>query len=405
MFLDKFKNFLNLNSESPYFLTIDFGSDYLKVLLNERVVEENEEKVRIRFSYSEFIGDFTDESGEIRDLYSLKTSLGKIISKIHDDMPNIHFSEAAVVISSSNSRQIMTTLLINRVEDVPISEKENSEITQKILEEAYSEISNVIYEETLEENPALEVIDLLPVYLRSNGDDVIDLIGEEGSEVQVCYSVIFAKSQFIESIKKLLSGYGLVPTFISSNLAVLKSLKGNKKTKTDCIIMDIGSKTTEVAVCFGGGILLNKFVNIGGASLTSELSKKLNLSYQNAEKVKKFYTQNKLKEKEAAVVQKIILFNLEHWLKGLEEIFGDFTSVKTFPSDFYVIGGSSELPDITELLFEEPWTKSIPFKSLPEFKRIDFSTLKKLNKSQMARPNEDLIPILTSIEYLKKRKI
>lgn len=405
MFLDKFKELINFNKESPFFLTIDVGTDYLKVLLNERIVEENEEKVRIRFTYLEFIGEYLNENGDFKDLNGVKNALSKIITKIKNDVPNTYISEAAVVLSGNNSRQVMTTLLINRIEDVPINEKENSEITQKVLEEAYKEISVVIYEESLEENPSLEVIDIVPVYLQSNGNEVIDLIGEEGSEVQVCYSVIFANSNYINTIKKLLSGFALTPTFISSNYAILKTLKGAKKTKTDCVILDIGGKATELAVCFGGGILLNKSINIGGSALTSELSKKLNLSYLNAEKVKKLYTQNKLKDKENAVVQKILLFNLDHWLKSLEELFGDFSSVKTFPSDFYVVGGSSELPDVIELLFEEPWTKSIPFKSLPEFKRIDFTTLKKLNKSQIARPNEDLIPTLVSIEYLKKRKI
>jgi len=186
-------------------------------------------------------------------------------------------------------------------------------------------------------------------------------------------------------------------------LAVLKSLKSSKKDKIDCVILDIGGYNTEAIICFGGGVFLNKTLDIGGSDLTNELAAKLNLSFLNAEKLKRLYTFNKLKEKESSVVQKIILFNLSNWLVGLEELFKDFDQVKVFPSDFYVLGGSSELPDITELLFEEPWTKSIPFKSLPEFKRIDFNSLKKLDKSQMARPHEDLIPILVSIEYLNKR--
>ncbi len=405
MLLNNIFKFFKINTESPFFLTIDLGSETLKVLLNEVIVEDNEEKVRVKNVYKEFVSSDVSYYGKILDSSKLKDSLIKILNEIKKEMKGTPVSNVIITLSGNNCRSIMTTLQIDRPSSKSISEKENNEISQKVFEAAYKELSEIILDESGEENVEFELVDFIPIYMTSDGREVIDLIGEEGNEVQVCYSVFFGLSETINIYNKLLKGLGLnIVSFVSSNTAILKSLKTSKKDKIDCVILDIGGNTTEAIICFGGGVYLNKVLDMGGSDLTYELASKLNLSFLNAEKVKRLYTFNKLKEKESAVVQKVILFNLNNWLVGLEELFSDFNNVKVFPSDFYVLGGSSELPDITELLFEEPWTKSIPFKSLPEFKRIDFSSLKKLNKAQMARPSEDLIPILVSIEYLEKRK-
>lgn len=405
MFLSKFKNLIPaFGQESPYFLTIDLNSDTLKVYLNEIVIVENEEKIRVRKEYKEYIPEEVFSNGNFLDFNKFKDTFNDILTNIRNDFKDIKVKNCIVLLSGHNSRSVMTTLQVNRTSNSEIDEKENEEILQKMLEASYNEISSIIYEESGQENIGLELIDFIPVYISIDDREVIDLIGEQGDEVHVCYSVFFGNSELISNYRKLLGQLGVeVKSFVPSNIAILKTLKKSRKDKIDCVILDIGGKYTESIVCFGGGVLLNKTLDIGGSDLTKELSEKLNLSYLNAEKVKRLYTFNKLKDKESAMVQKVLTFNLDNWLIGLEELFLSFDSVKVFPSDFYVIGGSSELPDALEYLFEEPWTKSIPFKSLPKFKKIDFSNLKKLDKSQIQRPAEDLIPVLASIYYLEKR--
>jgi len=404
MFLDKIKNLIpSFNKESPFFLTIDLNSDTLKVYLNEVVIVENEEKLRIRKEYKEHVSEDYFNNGEIINFHKLKEVFDKILTEIKADFKEIKIKNCLVLLSGNNTKSIMTTLQVNRTTNGEIDEKENAEIMQKVFEASYNELSAIIYDETGAENLSMELIDYIPVYISLDSREVLDLIGENGDEVQICYSVFFGNSDLMDGFRKLLGNLGLeVKNFIPSNLAILRTLKKSRKDKIDCVILDIGGKTTEAIVCFGGGVLLNKTLDIGGSDLTLQLAEKLSLSYLNAEKVKRLYTFNKLKEKESAVVQKVLTFNLENWLLGLEELFMSFDSVKVFPSDFYVVGGSCELPDVLEYLFEEPWTKSIPFKSLPKFKKIDFSNLKKLDKAQIQRPIEDLIPTLASIYYLEK---
>ncbi len=405
MFLSKFINLIPaFGQESPYFLTIDLNSDTLKVYLNEIVVVENEEKVRIRKEYKEHVSEDIFNFGELLDYSKLKEILNNILLEIKKDFKDIRVKNSIVLLSGQNARSLMTTLQVNRTSNSEIDEKENNEIMQKLFEASYNEISSIIFEENNQENIEMELIDFTPVFISIDDREVIDLIGEQGDEVQICYSVFFGKSQLMDSFRKVFGSLGLeIKSFIPSNLAILKTLKKSRKDKIDCIILDIGGKSTEAVVCFGGGVLLNKTLDIGGSDFTKELAEKLNLSYLNAEKVKRLYTYNKLKDKESAVVQKVLTFNLENWLLGLEELFSSFDSVKVFPSDFFVVGGSCELPDVLEYLFEEPWTRSIAFKSLPKFKKLDFTTLKKLDKPQIQRPIEDLIPTLASIYYLEKR--
>jgi cell division ATPase FtsA len=405
MFIDKLKNLIpSLAEKSPYFLTIDLNSDTLKIYLNEIVVIENEEKIRIKKEYKEYISEDIYNNGNFYDFGKIKNFFSKILNELSTDFKDVKVKNSIVLLSGNNCRSTMTTLQVNRTSNSEIDEKENNEILQKLFEASYNELATVIYDESNQENVEMELIDFSPVYSLVDGKEVIDLIGEDGEEVQLCYSVFFAQSLVLENFRKILGNVGLeLKFFIPSNLALLKALKKSRKDKIDCVILDVGGKTTEAIVCFGGGVALNKTLDIGGSDLTRELAEKLNLSYLNAEKVKRLYTFNKLKDKESAVVQKVLVFNLENWLVGLEELFMSFESVKVFPSDFFVVGGSCELPDVLEYLFEEPWTKSIPFKSIPKFKKLDFMSLKKLDKAQLQRPVEDLIPTLASIYYLEKR--
>ena len=395
---------LNMNKKSPFFLTFDISSDTFKIYLNEEVSIENEYKLRVKHEFKEHVSKDVSSFGQIHDFEKAKSVLEKMMVEVKDFSKGLVVNEGVVVLNGSNSRSIMTTLRVSRNSREEISETESSEIMQKVFETAYTDISHIIQQETKEENVALDLLDFFPIYLNCDGREVIDLIGETANEVEVCFSVFFGRSDEMEVFQKLLKSIGINKvTFISSNQALLKSLKSSKKDKVDAVILDIGSNITEVIVCFGGGVLLNKVLDIGGFDLTQELSEKLKLSFLNAEKIKRFYTYNKLKEKESDIVSKVLNYNLENWLSGLVVTFEDFTNVKTFPSDFYVVGGTSELPDVNEMLFEEPWTKTIPFKEIPSYKKIDFVKLKKLDKSQISKPNEDLVPTLVSLLYLEKR--
>jgi cell division ATPase FtsA len=395
--LKKVKNLINFTKNSPYFYTLDIGSDSIKVQL----FEIHKEEFKLKLIDSVKIAQDLDvyKNGKILNEEKILSSLNEAIHRLVEKN-SIKVKNVVCCISAPNSRTIMTTLKVNRQSKQPISSVETDEITHKLLENAYSSLSNVLYEESLTENANLEMIDLQPVYITCDDRVVLDLEGEEASEVEMCFSISFADSEYISHISRILNKTGLnIISFVPSSVAILNALKKGKKEKLDGVILNIGASSTEAIVCFGGGIFLNKSIPMGGSDITKEISLKLKRPYLDAEKIKRLYSMGKLNPKDSSTVLNIINGVLTFWHAGIEELFKHFSGVKTFAPDFYLVGGGSDLPDVKEQLFEEPWTKSIPFKSSPEFKKIDLSKLKELERSEELRSSEDLLPLLCAYYY------
>ena len=158
-------------------------------------------------------------------------------------------------------------------------------------------------------------------------------------------------------------------------IRLVGNLKHSKGEKFDAVIIDMGSDITDIGVAFGGGIVTTKTLPMGGAQFTHQISKKTGLSYFAAEEKKLAYSYGNLNDSEVASVQDSMERVFEIWLSGIELAFAEFTGIKTFASKVFLVGGGVMLPDIQEILTHEPWTKSIPFKSPPEFVKLGLADL------------------------------
>jgi hypothetical protein len=91
-------------------------------------------------------------------------------------------------------------------------------------------------------------------------------------------------------------------------------------------------------------------------------------------------------------------------LHGVELLFQEFNGVKTFAPNIYMAGGGAELPDIYEVVTKEPWSRSIPFKSPPEFTKLSMKDLPLvIDRTGKASTMGDLVPAALSLVYLELR--
>src|SRR3989344_143238 len=81
-----------------------------------------------------------------------------------------------------------------------------------------------------------------------------------------------------------LAGLELIAGEIEA-LSLIRSLIGNQST--NCVIIDIGAKSTGLNIIENGYLRLSRNMNIGGETITKKISQTLNISFLRAEQFKK----------------------------------------------------------------------------------------------------------------------
>jgi Tfp pilus assembly PilM family ATPase len=273
------------------------------------------------------------------------------------------------------------------------------DIERTILNDATIQARNILLENTGNSDMDLENVTTSTVYTKINGKEVKDPLKFEGDSIETAVFTAFTPTYHVKTLQKLAKSTGLNILAIGSEMF---SLSESLKNEPDYIIINIDSDFTDVGVVFGGGILATKCLPIGALHFTKEISQKMGVTMQEAEKMKNSYIHNKLSSSEVDLVRGCLHDTLNVWLDGLELLFTEFSGVKTFASKIYLVGEGSKLPDIFELIGKEPWTKAIPFKSPPEFFKIKLDQLQKtLDSTGKADAAEYLMPASLSSIFLE----
>ena len=96
----------------------------------------------------------------------------------------------------------------------------------------------------------------------------------------------------------------------------------------------------------------------------------LNVSFEEAEKVKLAYSANQLDERSKERVRMAMISDAEVWLSGVQITLGEFYNVDSLPHNIYLCGGGSGLPEIKEVLEAGEWASELPFAQSPKINFI-----------------------------------
>lgn len=128
-------------------------------------------------------------------------------------------------------------------------------------------------------------------------------------------------------------------------LSLIRSLIGNNQL--NCVIIDIGGKSTGLNIIENGFLRLSRNLNIGGDTITQKISQSLNISLQRAEQFKRdFGVSNSTFIPE---VVKPVLSIIKNEVKHLLSIYQS-RNVKV--DKIILVGGGANLPGIVSF-FEE----------------------------------------------------
>jgi cell division protein FtsA len=153
--------------------------------------------------------------------------------------------------------------------------------------------------------------------------------------------------------------------------AVSRSVLGtDSNSNLTAILADVGGGTTDIAVVNDGGVEGTKMFGIGGRSFTRTIASELNVSYDEAEKIKldiDNVDDSKIKKDAIEAIDK----TLEVWISGVELALSEFDSADHLPNRILLCGGGASLKKLVHILSTYNWNKDLPFTKKPTIHYIN----------------------------------
>lgn len=133
-----------------------------------------------------------------------------------------------------------------------------------------------------------EIIHVIPTqYIVDGQTNIKNPVGMNGVRLEVDTHIISASSINLNNIRKICNLLGVnVSGFVFSGLASSEAVLNDTEKELGCVLVDIGSGTSDVCVFVDGAVYQTAVIPLGSRNVTSDIAAGLKISLDSAEKVK-----------------------------------------------------------------------------------------------------------------------
>lgn len=369
--LDKLLKRKDAAIDSNYIVGLDVGTEFVKALI-----------AKINGDVLEIVGvgrkrqSISDmHSGAIADIAGVVRNCEEALS-IAEDEAGLQAKRAVIGIAGELVKGVTNTIRYRRPQpDRPLDVAEMEFIIEKVQERAQGKAQKQIALETGNEDVEVKLVNSALVSIHIDGYKVSNPIGFQGRDVAVQIYTAFAPMVHIGALERVADELALELLAVAAEpFAVSRSVLGNDAgSNFTAILADVGGGTTDIAVVNDGGVEGTRMFGIGGRSFTNTMASDMNLSYEDAEKLKVNIDSEKIKVSVKKEAEKAIDKTLEVWLSGVGLALGEFDSVDHLPNRILLCGGGASLNRLVKALGEQDWYKDLPFTKKPVVQHIKAS--------------------------------
>lgn len=210
-------------------------------------------------------------------------------------------------------------------------------------------------EEELKSMVNYEISDYLPIELNDYVIEykVLDYI-QEGKEKKAKILVAALPKSIVDNYLKLSYDLKLKPYIMDLSFNAMTACFDSNNTDTIAVI-DLGHRFIEITVIANGVIEFSRLINHGARELDLSIANYFNLTLEEAERVKKEYSINKLDESNtSAALKEVVKESLNLWMIEIDKIFQFYMSrnASNKIDSVYIHGGSAKLQGLCQYFNE-----------------------------------------------------
>ncbi|MDL2327971.1 rod shape-determining protein [Ruminococcaceae bacterium OttesenSCG-928-A11] len=359
---------LSFNKDDNLIVALDIGTENAKALIAE-AKKDKIEIIGVGKARQE-VGDMY--SGAVADIMGVVKNCEKALSQA-EEQAGLQARKVVVGIAGEFVKGITTTIRYKRPQpNKELDEAEMELILQKIQERAALRAKRQIGIETGNPDVEVKLVNSAIVSIHIDGYKVSNPIGFQGRDVAIQIYTAYAPMVHIGALERVASELDLDLLAVAAEpFAVARAVLGDDSNSNfSAVICDIGGGTTDVAVINDGGVEGTKMFGVAGRSFTRTIEHELNISYEQAEKLKINIDNPRMKPAVHKKVNQAVDKTLDVWMGGVELALSEFDAIDQLPNRILLCGGGSSLNKIITQLSTTDWYKDLPFTRRPSVKYI-----------------------------------
>lgn len=347
---------------------LDIGTEFVKALI-ARLDGDDLEIIgvgRARQSVDDMHG------GAISDIGGVVRNCEEALSKA-EEQAGVQAKRAVIGIAGELVKGLTQTIRYKRPQpNRPLDVSEMELIIERVQERAQDKAQKQIAFETGNNEVEVKLVNSAIVSIHIDGYRVSNPIGFQGKDIAIQIYTAFAPMVHIGALEKTAAELDLDLIAVAAEpFAVSRSVLGTDASSTfTAILIDVGGGTTDIAVVNDGGVEGTKMFGIGGRSFTRTVATDMDLSYEDAEKLKVNINEPNLKESVTKQLNISVDKTLDVWIGGVELALSEFDSVDHLPPRILLCGGGASLKKLTRVLATQDWHSSLPFTKKPSVQLI-----------------------------------
>lgn len=265
-----------------------------------------------------------------------------------------------------------TTFLKHKREepDSKINLSELRNIIQKLEWTAFDKVRRQVSLDTGFSEIDIKLMDAEIGRITIDGYHTKNPLGFQGGLIEIALFNAFVPLNYYKAIQDIVKKLELECLKIVSIPYALSQLDSSEEKDLSAIFIDIGATNTQVSVAHKGGLVSTKTFALGGHSFTKRLAMELNINLEEAETLKKTYTNNELEQKSKKIISESLKDDLELWFEALILALSQ-VKMEDLPSTIFLSGGGGMLPEIRENLNQGKWYKKLHFSHQPQAYFLD----------------------------------
>ena len=217
------------------------------------------------------------KKGKIINEDEISLSISKTIKEAEDET-NLKINSAYVTIPGKYIT-IVQNSIVKEVKD------KYAGITAKDLQGAIAQIKDI---EIPEEDALVDIV--IDKIILDNGTVVQDPVGSLSSSFTISAQIILAEREYVRTLNAIFRKAGLeIDGIVPTTLAERNLLLDKNELHDNIMLLDIGAGNIDIGVFEGETFLYTNSIPIGGDNITNDIALVLNISEEEADKLKRQY--------------------------------------------------------------------------------------------------------------------